>query len=87
MSFMFLLFGFILFSLGLGLLLGWLIWCYDNDTEDELSSLNSKVNFWRQNLDHCRLELSTEKDATALLRDERTKLKDRIKALEKALLE
>ena len=84
MSLLFLVFGFMLIALCLGLLLGWLIWRYDNSAESELSALNSEVSFWRENLDHCRRELSDEKDAIAMLNAERAKLRNRIRALETA---
>ena len=84
MPFLFLLFAFMLITLGLGLFLGWLIWRYDNGVEGELSSLNTEITFWRKNLDQCRMELSNEQDAIALLREERANLKSRIQALERA---
>lgn len=85
MSFLFLLFGFMVVSLALGLLLGWLIWHYENGTKDELSSLDTEISFWRNNLDHCRLELSNEQEAAVSLREETQVLKNRIQELEKAL--
>ena len=85
MSLMFLLFGFMLVTLSLGLLLGWLIWSYDSSSDGKsASTTDTEINFWRTNLDHCRIELGNEKDAVASLREERVQLKNRIKALEQA---
>ena len=74
---------FMLVTFVLGLALGWLIWRFGGPAQTALDSKESELDFWRSNLEQCRMELGEERNAVAALREERSILKRRIASLEK----
>jgi uncharacterized membrane-anchored protein YhcB (DUF1043 family) len=81
-SFLLQIFAVMIVTFVLGLFLGWLVWRYGGASKQALDSVNSEVDFWRSNLEQCRVELSDEQNALAVLREERTNLKKRLASLE-----
>jgi uncharacterized membrane-anchored protein YhcB (DUF1043 family) len=81
-SFLLQIFAFMFCTFLLGLLLGWLVWRFGGSSRQALTSMNSEVDFWRSNLEQCRLELGKEQNNLAALHEERTNLKKRLASLE-----
>ncbi|WP_296428372.1 hypothetical protein [Yoonia sp.] len=79
-SFLLQMFAFMLCTFLLGLLLGWLVWRYGGASQQALDSVNTEVDFWRSNLEHCRVELGNEQNTVASLREEKAALKKRLAA-------
>ncbi|KJZ17867.1 hypothetical protein [Loktanella sp. S4079] len=77
------LFGFMLVTFGLGLLLGWVIWRYDDGTAPTQDSHETELEFWRSNLEQCRFKLNNEQNKVETLREEKARLKRRLEALSK----
>ncbi|MEO0904566.1 MAG: hypothetical protein AAFX89_07320 [Pseudomonadota bacterium] len=68
----------------LGLALGWSIWRFGGANQKELESATSQTDFWRKNLEQCRMELDGEKNKVTNLRNESTNLKRQIAVLKEA---
>jgi|GEM_PF-4919787 len=70
-------FGFMLVTFLLGLLLGWLVWRYGSSANQ---SPETEIEFWRSNLEQCRFKLSNEQNKVEVLREEKANLKRRLEA-------
>lgn len=74
-------FVFMLLTFLFGLALGWVIWRMGGATQKELQSATTEVDFWRKNLEQCRMELGTEQNKVVTLQDEAAKMKKQILTL------
>ena len=61
-----------------GLALGWAIWRFNGSSKKALDSMSSEMDFWRANLDQCRIELGEAQNAAAALRQEKARLKQQL---------
>lgn len=82
-SFMVQILVFMLCTFVLGVALGWLIWRYGGASKSAIDSMETEVDFWRSNLEQCRLELAEERNALAALLEESSVLKKRLASMQK----
>lgn len=75
-------FVFMFVTFGLGLMLGWLIWRFEDDAAPSAETVNTEIDFWRSNLEQCRFERDNEQKQLAAAHEEKNLLKRRIASLE-----
>ena len=72
---------FMLCTFSLGLFLGWVLWRFGGASKQALDSMNTEVEFWRNNLEQCRIKLGNEQVKLAALQEEKANLKKRLASL------
>ncbi len=75
-------FVFMLCTFALGLVLGWVLWRFGGASKQALDSINTEVDFWRSNLEQCRIKLGNEQVKVAALHEEKANLKKRLASLQ-----